>query len=177
MGWSLDPGGSYWRISSVIGNRYGADYVIEMDADSSHDPVHIPRWLAEANDRPVAIGSRLLPGARQIDRTLVRILMTRLANQYRAWLFGLPVKECLGEFKCYSRLAINAFDWDYFISEGYSIGAEMRAQLAGKGFAFKKIPIAFVERKHGWSKCSLKVMIDFARSIHHLKAKLSAPRI
>jgi len=129
-----------------------ADYIIEMDADFSHNPKEIPKLLHEIRNADVVIGSRLVMGGKDVGRGMVRELITKLSNLYIRLLLGLKVKDCNSGFRCFRREVLEAIDIDKIESKGATIVQEVLFKAHLKGFKIKEVPITFTERAEGKSK-------------------------
>jgi len=135
----------------------GVPYLLEMDADFSHDPNDLPRLLQACQaGADVAAGSRYVPGGKQLNRTLYRQFMSVLSNLIYRLILGTRVHDISGGFKCYRREAMTALDWDHFFSYGYSIGMETVFRQERMGFRIQELPITFADRQFGRSKFVLK---------------------
>ena len=145
--------------AGVEGFRYalehGVDYILEMDADFSHDPKHIPTIIENMSDADIVLGSRAIPGGRQVGRNLVRRTITKMANTYIRMMFGLKVRDCNSGYRCFKRKVIESIDLDSTISEGPAIVQEWLYRSHLKGFTIKEVPIVFVERERGDSKLGI----------------------
>ena len=153
--------------AGIAGFRYAltqdVDYIIEMDADFSHNPADIPRFLAEARSCDVVIGSRYISGGQSGKRSVFRHLISRGASLYARLVLGTNIGEWHGGYKCYSRSALASLDFDGFLSKGYSIGMETLYRLLKLGYSYREMPITFQERVRGESKFSFKEVLDYAR--------------
>lgn len=162
--------------AGVEGFRYalsaGADYVIEMDADFSHQPRYIPELLRAAAECDVAVASRWMPLAGVVGRPRYRDSVSLLARLFCRICLGMRLNDPTSGFRCFSRKAICAIDWDQVISTGPSIVGEMNLLLQDKGFSFKEIPIIFKERSRGRSKLSLGKLFDVFYSLIKIKLAL-----
>lgn len=139
------------------GLELGAPYLLEMDADFSHDPRDLPRLLAACQGgADVAAGSRYVSGGRQLDRSAYRQLVSVASNLAYRLILGTRVRDISGGFKCYQRAAIAALDWDRFFSYGYSIGMETVFRQERMGLRIVEIPITFADRRFGRSKFRLR---------------------
>jgi dolichol-phosphate mannosyltransferase len=137
--------------------QLGAPYLLEMDADFSHDPDDLPRLLeACENGADVAAGSRYVPGGKQLDRSFFRQLVSIGSNLAYKLILGTRVRDISGGFKCYRREALAALDWDRLFSYGYSIGMEMVFRQERLGFRIVELPITFADRQYGQSKFRLR---------------------
>jgi len=133
----------------------GYDYVFEMDADFSHDPRHLPTFLAAIGDADVIIGSRYLNRrVTVINWPMSRLMLSYFANVYARWVTGLKLWDSTGGYKCYRREVLAAVDLDQVRSNGYSFQIEMSFRAWRKGFRIKEITITFSDRSEGRSKMS-----------------------
>src|SRR5512135_2631501 len=115
--------------------RNGFDYVFEMDADFSHDPKHLPTFLAEIADADLVIGSRYLNRrVTVINWPMSRLMLSYFANVYARRVTGLRLWDSTGGYKCYRRSVLEAIDLDQVRSNGYSFQIEMSFRAWRKGF-------------------------------------------
>lgn len=133
-----------------------ADYIIEMDADFSHDPKYIPLFLKEIKNADVVLGSRLVKGGKDIGRNYLRKLITKLANLYIRLMLGLKVKDCNCGYRCFRSKVIEVINPDKIKAKGPDIIQEVLFKTHLRGFRIKEIPIEFVNRTRGKSKLGFK---------------------
>ena len=136
------------------------DYVFEMDADFSHDPVEIPNFLDKINGYDLVLGSRYLKGVTVVNWPLRRLFLSYAANVYTRVITGLPLKDCTGGYKCYRRKVLESIDLAKVHSNGYAFQIEMSYKAWKKGFSLTEIPIIFVDRYEGQSKMSRKIVFE-----------------
>ncbi|HEX9582595.1 MAG TPA: polyprenol monophosphomannose synthase [Gemmatimonadales bacterium] len=137
----------------------GFDYMFEMDADFSHDPKHLPEFLAAAGDADLVLGSRYLKGkVSVVNWPMGRLLLSYVANIYARIVTGLRVFDATGGFKCFRRRVLEAIDLDAVRSNGYAFQIEMSLRAARRGFRIVEIPIVFVDRADGTSKMSGRIV-------------------
>lgn len=135
------------------------DAVFEMDADFSHDPAHLPQFLAAIREYDLVLGSRYLHGrVTVVNWPIPRLLLSYAANLYARWVTGLPVTDATGGFKCFRRAVLEAIDLDRVGSEGYSFQIEMSLRAWRNGFSLGEIPIVFADRDLGESKMSRRIV-------------------
>lgn len=134
----------------------GADRVVEMDGDYSHQPRHVPELLAALDHCDLVIGSRLAEGGSDDDRPAVRRLLTVAANAYARLLLGLSVQDTNSGFRAYTRRALEAVDPRTLRSVGPSIVHEVLFRAARAGLLIREVPIEFIDRKKGSSKLDLR---------------------
>ncbi len=148
--------------AGVAGLKFGAsknvDYVLEMDADFSHDPKYIPEFLKkmEAEDADVVIGSRFIPGGKDAERGLIRRFISLSSRMVYRLITGLPIADLGSGYKCYRREALKSVNLDRFISGGLAVGMETIFKMFKKNYKIVEMPIIFVDRKVGYSKLRLK---------------------
>jgi dolichol-phosphate mannosyltransferase len=141
------------------GLQRGYDVLLEMDADFSHDPVHLPQFLEAIENYDVVLGSRYLHGrVTVVNWPMTRLLLSYFANLYAGWVTGLPIADATGGFKCFRREVLAAIDLDRVESNGYAFQIEMSFRAWKKGFRLGEIPIMFVDRDQGTSKMSKKIV-------------------
>lgn len=133
----------------------GYDYIVEMDADFSHNPDDLPRLYAACKEcGGVAIGSRYCDGISVVNWPIGRILMSYFASIYVKTVLGMKIHDCTAGFKCYSRKALETIDLDDVRMKGYGFQIEMKYTAWKLGFKLVEVPIIFVNRKLGTSKMS-----------------------
>jgi len=138
--------------------RTEAEYIFEMDADFSHNPEDILRFLEVIKENDLVIGSRYLHGITVINWPLRRLVLSYGANIYTRIITGLPLTDSTGGFKCFRREVLEALPLDRIRSDGYSFQIEMNFWCWKKGFRIKEIPIIFTDRRVGVSKMSKKIV-------------------
>ena len=144
-------------FSWAIGHGY--DYVFEMDADFSHDPVHLKEFLRAAAGADLVLGSRYLDGRVTIvNWPMSRLLLSYFANVYARWVTGLRIWDLTGGFKCFRRKVLEAIDLSQVESNGYAFQIEMSVRAWRKGFHIAEIPIVFVDRTEGQSKMNRAIV-------------------
>ncbi|MFC1742957.1 polyprenol monophosphomannose synthase [Candidatus Riflebacteria bacterium] len=157
-----------WRkgrgSAGLCGFKYalskGMDFIIEMDADFSHQPKYLSRFQELGKNHDIVIGSRLVKGGRDLDRGLIRTFITKAAGLYIKYLLGIKVKDVTSGFRGFKAKVLRAIDLDSIISNGPVILQEIlfRAQLLG--FRIKEFPITFVDRLKGKSTFNWRVMVE-----------------
>jgi len=134
------------------------DYIIEMDADFSHDPKFLGQLLAAVQDADLVIGSRYRAGVNVINWPISRLLLSIGANQYARAITGLPLTDSTAGFKCFRREVLEAIDFEKVRSNGYSFQIEMSFRAWKKGFRLVEIPIVFTDRMEGQSKMNKRIV-------------------
>ncbi len=141
------------------GIERGYDWLFEMDADFSHDPAHLPQFIAELGTHDVVLGSRYLGGrVTVVNWPIARLLLSYFANVYARKVTGLPVADATGGYKAFRRPVLEEVDLDRIESNGYSFQIEISMRAWRKGFRVCEIPIVFVDRTQGESKMSKKII-------------------
>ena len=146
-------------------------YVIQMDADLSHDPSDISRLLKESSNFDLIIGSRYINGISIVNWPLSRLILSYSANMYARIITGIPIKDVTGGFKCFSINILKSIDLDEIKSEGYSFQIELNFLAWINNFKIKEIPIIFTDRKLGKSKMSRFVIFEAIYMVPYLLIK------
>jgi len=147
------------------------ELIFEMDADFSHDPKEIPKFLDEIKDSDLVIGSRYINGVNVINWPMRRLLLSSFANVYTRIITGMPVQDATGGFKCFRRKVLESINLDQVRSNGYAFQIEMNFKAWKKGFKVKEIPIIFVDRMKGQSKMSRKIVREAVTMVWKLRIK------
>jgi len=143
--------------------KQDVDYIIEMDADFSHDPQDIPRLLEGIKNYDVVIGSRFIQDSKIGPRSPWRRLTSWVAEFYTRLILGIDIKDWSSGYKCYRRQALAGLDYTSLFSNGYSIGMETLYKLIKSGYSYKEIPITFMDRAAGVSKFTSKESLNYIR--------------
>jgi dolichol-phosphate mannosyltransferase len=153
--------------------RGDAAYVMEMDADFSHDPADLARLLAAVRDggADLALGSRYVGGGGVRDWSLLRRFVSRGGSAYAAVVLGLPVRDLTGGFKCFRREVLEAIDLPSVRSKGYAFQVELTYRAVRAGFRVDEVPIVFRDRVHGRSKMSWRIAAEAAILVPQLRRK------
>ncbi len=138
----------------------GYDAVVEMDADGSHRPEHLPAILAAAADADVVIGSRWIPGGAVANWPVHRKALSVGANAYTRVLLGMPVHDATAGYRLYRAEALKAIGLDDVASQGYCFQVDLTRRAVQAGLTVVEVPITFVEREVGESKMSRAVMTE-----------------
>ncbi len=134
------------------------DCVFEMDADFSHDPAMIPRFIEEIASCDVVIGSRYISGINVVNWPMSRLLLSYFANIYTRVVTGMTIRDTTSGFKCFRREVLEHIDLASVRSDGYAFQIEMNFRCWRKGYRMREIPIIFVDRRSGTSKLSQGVI-------------------
>jgi dolichol-phosphate mannosyltransferase len=133
----------------------GYDYIFEMDADMSHDPKHLPEFLAAIEGTDLVLGSRYLDHrVTVVNWPMGRLMLSYFANVYARLVTGLKLYDATGGFKCFRRRVLESVDLGTLRSNGYAFQIEVSFRAWRRGFKIKEIPIVFTDRADGTSKMS-----------------------
>ena len=161
--------GSAYREGFKYALEKGAESIIEMDADFSHDPAMIPVFLENIQTYDLVIGSRYLNGVSVVNWPIRRLILSYCANVYTRVVTGLKISDCTGGFKCFRRTVLESINLDRIRSDGYSFQIEMNYRCVEKGFSVGEIPIIFIDRHAGMSKMSKKIVREAVFMVWKLK--------
>lgn len=131
---------------------HGYTYVLNLDADFSHDPKAIPDLLAEMEHADVAIGSRYIAGGGVENWPFHRKLMSRVINGTTRWALGLKLQDMSGSFRCYRVSKLAELDFGRIEARGYAVLQELLFRLHRQGCRMVEVPITFKDREAGESK-------------------------
>lgn len=158
----------------VTGFKYaiekGYDFVFEMDADFSHDPCDIKRFLAEIETCDLVIGSRYSHGVSVINWPMKRLLLSYFANIYAKVITGVPIYDLTGGFKCYRVEFLKKIELGKIHSDGYGFQIEIDVKIYKKKGRVREIPIIFKDRIDGYSKMNKKIIWEAFWLVWQLRA-------
>ena len=144
--------------------------VLEMDADFSHDPMHLPQFLQAAESADMVLGSRYQQGrVTVVNWPIARLILSYCANIYARAVTGLPVWDATGGFKCFRRSVLESIDLDRVRSNGYAFQIEMSFRAWKRNFRITEIPIVFVDRTEGTSKMSNEIVREAVWMVWRLR--------
>jgi dolichol-phosphate mannosyltransferase len=138
----------------------GAELIIEMDSDFSHDPAYLPQLLRAIESADVAIGSRYVPGGGVTEWGKVRRFISRGGSRYAREILGVDIRDLTGGFKCFRREVLEAIDLDDVNALGYAFQVEMTYRAIQAGFRVVEVPIVFRDRTEGSSKMSKAIVAE-----------------
>lgn len=133
-------------------------HIFEMDADFSHNPAEIPKFLSAAKNADLVLGSRYLNGIRIINWPLSRLILSQSAGTYVRMITGTPFSDPTGGYKCFRREVLEAIDLERIKSNGYSFQIEMTYTAWRLGFRIVEVPIIFEDRRSGHSKMNSAII-------------------
>jgi dolichol-phosphate mannosyltransferase len=155
----------------------GAELVLEMDCDFSHNPADVPRLVAAAADADLVLGSRYVEGGGVRNWGLLRRIISAGGSWYARVLLGAPVHDLTGGFKCYRRAVLEAIDLDAIHSKGYAFQIETTYRALRAGFRVVEVPITFVDREAGGSKMSKAIVAEAIWKVPLLRLAALAGRL
>lgn len=148
----------------------GAELVLEMDCDFSHDPADVPRLIVAAREADLVLGSRYVTGGSVRNWGLARHLVSAGGSLYARTLLGVGIRDLTGGFKCYHRAVLERIGLDEISSRGYAFQIETTYRALRAGFRVVEVPIAFVDRRVGGSKMSWGSVIEAIWKVPALRA-------
>jgi len=155
----------------------GADLVMEMDCDFSHDPNDVPRLVRAAEDADLVIGSRYVGGGGVRNWGLVRRAISRGGCLYAQAILGFGVRDSTAGFKVFRREVLEAIDLDAIRSKGYAFQVETAYRAVRAGFRVVEIPIVFADRETGSSKMSRRIVLEAVTKVPALRLAAARGRL
>jgi len=148
----------------------GADLILEMDCDFSHDPADVPRLIAACESgADLALGSRYVPGGGTENWGRMRRLVSTGGSWYARKLLGVGVRDLTGGFKCYRRRVLERIDLDAIRARGYAFQIETTYRAIRAGFDVVEVPIVFADRTAGQSKMSRTIVLEAVTQVPALR--------
>ena len=147
------------------------EYILHMDADLSHDPVHLPDFFAKIENHDLVVGSRYLKGISVVNWDLKRLVMSKLATNYVRFITRMPFTDTTSGYCFWRREALEAIDFQNAFSSGYVFLVELKYKAYRKGFRVGEVPIIFIERKSGDSKMDWAVIWEAFWGVLRLRLK------
>ena len=138
----------------------GAELVLEMDSDFSHDPADLPRLIEASDSADLVLGSRYVPGGGVLDWPLPRRLISRGGSLYARLVLGLRVRDLTGGFKCFNRAVLERIGINSIHADGYGFQIELTYRAVQAGFEVVEVPIIFRERQLGTSKMNARIALE-----------------
>jgi dolichol-phosphate mannosyltransferase len=148
----------------------GAELVLEMDCDFSHDPADVPRLIEAADGADLVLGSRYVRGGRIENWGPGRRFVSRAGSLYAQVLLRAPVRDLTGGFKCYRRAVLERIDLDAVSARGYAFQIETTYRALRAGFRVLELPITFHDRETGSSKMSRSIVLEAIWRVPYLAA-------
>ena len=148
----------------------GADQILEMDCDFSHDPADVPRLIAAVEGGAgLALGSRYVEGGGTVNWGLARRLVSTGGSLYARLLLGVRIRDLTGGFKCYRRDVLERIDLDAIHSKGYAFQIETTYRALRAGFTVVEVPITFADRTVGHSKMTRTIFLEAVKKVPALR--------
>jgi dolichol-phosphate mannosyltransferase len=155
----------------------GAELLMEMDADFSHDPSDVPRLIEAADEADLVLGSRYVAGGGVEGWELHRRLLSRGGCFYARTILGVPIRDLTGGFKCFRREVLEAIDLDDVHADGYGFQIEMTYRTLTGGFRVEEIPIVFRERRAGDSKMDARIALEAVWKVPALRRRMGPRKL
>ncbi|TMM08828.1 MAG: polyprenol monophosphomannose synthase [Actinobacteria bacterium] len=156
----------------------GAELILEMDCDFSHDPKDVPRLIAACEQgADLALGSRYVPGGGTENWGRGRRIVSTGGSWYARTLLGVRIRDLTGGFKCYDRRVLERIDLDVVRSKGYAFQIETTYRAIRAGFTVVEVPIVFADRAEGTSKMSRAIVIEAVTRVPALRFAAMTGRI
>jgi dolichol-phosphate mannosyltransferase len=149
----------------------GADLILEMDADFSHDPADLPRLIAAAGAADLVLGSRYVPGGGVENWGATRRFLSRGGSWYARMLLGVAVRDLTGGFKCFNRRVLEQIDLSGVHADGYGFQIELTYMAIQAGFTVAEVPILFRERREGRSKMTARIAVEAVWKVPALRLR------
>ncbi len=152
----------------------GYGLVLEMDADFSHAPAHLPALLAASREADLVLGSRYVAGGGTRNWGLGRRLLSRGGSLYARTILGVGVRDLTGGFKCFRREVLEAIDLRSVECSGYAFQIELTYRALRRGFRVVEVPIVFADRRVGHSKMSRRIVFEAIRKVWAIRGSAFA---
>lgn len=156
-------------FSHVLKKDY--EYILQMDADLSHDPLYLASFFERIEKHDLVVGSRYLQGISVVNWDLKRLVLSKLASHYVRFITRMPLSDPTSGFVCWRKSALESVGFEDAFSIGYVFLVEMKYKAYRKGLRLAETPIIFVERKHGDSKLSWRVTWEALWGVLRLRLK------
>ncbi len=152
--------GTAYKLGFKYALERNYNFIFEMDADFSHNPEDIPRFIEAIKSCDLVIGSRYIKGGRILNWPSSRRILSFLANKFAKYLTGVPVNDMTAGYKCYRRCVVEKYDFNKLRANGYGFQIETVFFAYKNKFRIKEIPITFQDRIEGSSKMSRKIIYE-----------------
>jgi dolichol-phosphate mannosyltransferase len=156
-------------FSRILKGDY--EYVLQMDADLSHDPAHLPGFFDKIKDHDLVVGSRYLNGISVVNWDLKRLIMSKLATNYVRFITRMPFSDTTSGYNCWRREALEKIGFEKAFSSGYVFLVEMKYKAFRQGLRLAEVPIIFIERKSGQSKLDWRVIWEAIWGVLRLRLR------
>ena len=149
----------------------GAELVMEIDCDFSHDPADIPRLVRATDEADLVLGSRYTPGGGVVNWGNVRRLLSRGGSWYARTVLGVPIRDLTGGFKCFRRAVLAGLELESVHADGYGFQIELTYRALEAGFRVREVPIVFHERRAGASKMTTRIALEAVWKVPALRLR------
>lgn len=161
--------GRAYRAGFAVALRGGAEVIVQMDADFSHDPAYLPGMLRALDGSDLVLGSRYVPGGGVTDWGPARRGLSRGGCLYARLMLRVPVRDMTGGFKVIRRGVLEAINLETVGSQGYGFQIETTYRALMTGFRVREVPIVFSDRREGTSKMSRQIAFEAMRLVPRLR--------
>ena len=155
----------------------GAERIVQMDADFSHDPADVPRLVAATEGAGLVLGSRYVDGGGTENWGRGRQGISRFGSFYSRAILGVSVRDLTGGFKCWRREALAALPLDRIRTKGYAFQIETTYRAIEGGFTVVEVPIVFAERRSGGSKMTKGIVLEAMTTVPELRVRAALGRL
>jgi dolichol-phosphate mannosyltransferase len=155
----------------------GAERIVQMDADFSHDPEDVPRLVAATEEADVALGSRYVEGGGTENWGRGRQAISRFGSFYARAILGSSLHDLTGGFKCWRREALAALPLDRIRTKGYAFQIETTYRALEAGYRVTEVPIVFAERRSGGSKMTKGIVLEAMTTVPELRLRAALKRL
>lgn len=170
--------GNAYRAGFALALERGAEVLVTLDADFSHDPAVIPTLVSEVErGADLAVGSRYVPGGDTPNWPVHRRLLSRYGNRYTGWVLSLPVSDATSGFRAYRASTLEAIGYDTTRANGYAFMTELAFRIANAGGVITEVPIVFRDRVRGTSKMSGRIIVESMGRVSWWGAREGARRL
>jgi dolichol-phosphate mannosyltransferase len=138
----------------------GYEVLVEMDADGSHQPEQLPRLLTALTGADLVLGSRWVAGGTVVNWPLSRKILSRGGNLWTRMMLGIPLRDATGGYRAFRAATLQGLDLQGVVSAGYCFQVDLAWRALKAGFRVVEVPITFVEREHGISKMSQRIVAE-----------------
>ena len=149
----------------------GAELVVQMDSDFSHEPAYLPRIVDSARRADLVVGSRYIPGGGVTEWGPVRRAISRGGSAYARLVLGVPIRDLTGGFKCFRREVLETIDLEAVHADGYGFQIELTYRAVQAGFTVTEVPILFRERRVGQSKMTARIAVEAVWKVPALRLR------
>jgi dolichol-phosphate mannosyltransferase len=163
--------GFHWALER------GAQRIVQMDSDFSHDPADVPRLVAATDQADLALGSRYVSGGGTENWGRGRQGISRFGSFYARAVLGVAIRDLTGGFKCWRREALEAVPLSRIRTRGYAFQIETTYRALAAGFRVVEIPIVFAERRAGGSKMTRSIVVEAMTRVPELRLRAALRRL